>query len=72
MADFRTMRGTAGVRTAAIDEGLRAHMNKVYATMSVGTLLTFLVAWAVGSNPQLLSVLRDPSLVGSSCSHRSA
>lgn len=60
MADFRTMRGTAGVRTAAIDEGLRAHMNKVYATMSVGTLLTFLVAWAVGSNPQLLSVLRDP------------
>ena len=60
MADFRTMRGTAGVRTAAIDEGLRAHMNKVYATMSVGTLLTFLVAWAVGTNPQLLSVLRDP------------
>tara|TARA_R110000737_G_scaffold350117_2_gene388183 strand:- start:511 stop:1323 length:813 start_codon:yes stop_codon:yes gene_type:complete len=60
MAEFRTMRSAAGTRTAAIDEGLRAHMNKVYGTMSVGMLLTFLVAWAVGSNPQLLGVFRDP------------
>ena len=35
---------------AAIDEGLRAHMNKVYGTMSVGMLLTALVAWAVGTS----------------------
>ena len=61
MAEYRTMRAAAGVRTAAIDEGLRAHMNKVYATMSVGTLLTFLVAWAFGSNDALLSILRDPA-----------
>ncbi len=60
MADYRTMNAPAGVRSAAIDEGLRAHMNKVYATMSVGTLLTFLVAWAFGSNDALLSILRDP------------
>lgn len=60
MADYRTMSAPAGVRSAAIDEGLRAHMNKVYATMSVGTLLTFLVAWAFGSNDALLSILRDP------------
>jgi len=48
MADYQTIR-TAGVgtRTAQIDEGLRAHMNKVYGPMSVGMLLTAAVAWAV-------------------------
>jgi FtsH-binding integral membrane protein len=48
MADYQTIR-TAGVgtRTAQIDEGLRAHMNKVYGLMSVGMLLTAAVAWAV-------------------------
>ncbi|MBY6091266.1 Bax inhibitor-1/YccA family protein [Pseudooceanicola sp. 502str34] len=60
MAEFNTMRTAAGTRSAAIDEGLRAHMNKVYGTMSVGMFLTFLVAWAVGSSPELLSVFRDP------------
>lgn len=61
MADYQTIRtGAAGVRTAQIDAGLRAHMNKVYGTMSVGMLLTALVAWAVGSTPALLSVFRDP------------
>jgi uncharacterized protein len=61
MAEFETVRRTgAGVRTAQIDEGLRSHMNKVYGTMSVGTLVTFAVAYAVGSSPALLSVFRDP------------
>jgi uncharacterized protein len=64
MAEFNTGRMSdrtaTGVRTAAIDEGLRAHMNKVYGTMSVGTLLTFLVAWAVGTSPALLGAFRDP------------
>jgi FtsH-binding integral membrane protein len=48
MADYQTIR-TAGVgtRTAQIDAGLRAHMNKVYGLMSVGMLLTGAVAWAV-------------------------
>ena len=61
MAENNTMRAAAGSRSAAIDEGLRAHMNKVYGTMSVGMLLTFLVAWAVGTSPALLSVFRDPA-----------
>mgnify|MGYP000105802330 CR=1 FL=1 len=61
MAEYNTMRAQAGVRSAAIDEGLRAHMNKVYGTMSVGMVLTFLVAWAVGTSPDLLSVFRDPA-----------
>ena len=54
------MRTAAGARTTQIDEGLRAHMNKVYSTMSVGLLVTAGVAWAVGSTPALLSLLRDP------------
>ncbi|MDF0599873.1 Bax inhibitor-1/YccA family protein [Psychromarinibacter sp. C21-152] len=61
MADIRTARNTAGVRTAQIDEGLRAHMNKVYGTMSVGLLVTAGVAWAVGSSDALLSIFRDPA-----------
>jgi FtsH-binding integral membrane protein len=47
MADYQAIRAGAGVRTAGIDEGLRAHMNKVYGTMSVGMLVTFAVAWAL-------------------------
>ncbi len=60
MAEFNTIRAGVGARAAEIDEGLRAHMNKVYGTMSVGMLMTFAVAWAVGTSPQLLSVFRDP------------
>ncbi|MEL7099580.1 MAG: Bax inhibitor-1/YccA family protein [Pseudomonadota bacterium] len=60
MAELNTIRTSAGARAAAIDEGLRAHMNKVYGTMSVGMLITFAVAWAIGSNDQLLSIFRDP------------
>ncbi len=61
MADYQTARAQVGVGTAAeIDEGLRAHMNKVYGTMSVGVLLTALVAWGVGTTPALLSIFRDP------------
>jgi FtsH-binding integral membrane protein len=60
MADVNTIRSTAGSRAAQIDEGLRTHMNKVYGTMSVGMLITFAIAWAVGTAPQLLAVFRDP------------
>ncbi len=60
MAQFETIRTAGGVRTADIDAGLRAHMNKVYGTMSVGMLITFAVAWAVGTAPALLGLLRDP------------
>ena len=49
MAQFDALRtGTVtGARAAEIDQGLRAHMNKVYGTMSVGMLITFAAAWAV-------------------------
>ncbi len=60
MADYQSARAGVGVRTAAIDEGLRTHMNKVYGTMSVGLLVTALAAWAVGSSDVLLALFRDP------------
>ncbi|SFP05692.1 Bax inhibitor-1/YccA family protein [Tranquillimonas alkanivorans] len=46
MADFQTIRAGVGARAGQIDEGLKAHMNKVYGTMSVGMLITALAAWA--------------------------
>jgi FtsH-binding integral membrane protein len=59
MADYQPIRaGRAGARTLAIDEGLRAHMNKVYGLMSVGMLLTAAAAWAISG----LAVTTDPSL----------
>jgi len=58
MAEFDTMRrAAAGQRSALIDEGLRAHMNKVYGLMSVAMLITGAVAWGVGSNPQLVAAI---------------
>ncbi|MEM8580205.1 MAG: Bax inhibitor-1/YccA family protein [Pseudomonadota bacterium] len=62
MAQYDTIRTAgAGVRTAQIDEGLRAHFNKVYGLMSVAMVLTGAVAWAVGSNDALLGIFRDPA-----------
>ncbi|MGJ5619765.1 Bax inhibitor-1/YccA family protein [Sulfitobacter sp. MF3-043] len=58
MADVNTIRGVAGTRAAEIDAGLRAHMNKVYGTMSVGMLITFAAAWAISG----LAVTADPAL----------
>ncbi|WP_112324074.1 Bax inhibitor-1/YccA family protein [Oceanibium sediminis] len=62
MAEFQSVRRTAaGVRTAEIDAGLRAHMNKVYGLMSVAMVVTGAVSWAVGTSPALFSLLRDPA-----------
>ena len=60
MAEFETMRaaGVSGAQAAKIDAGLRAHMNKVYGTMSVGMLITALAAWAIAG----LATTTDPAL----------
>ncbi len=60
MADYQTIRAGAGARAVRIDEGLRAHMNRVYGTMSVGLLVTGAVSWAFGTAPALQAILRDP------------
>ncbi|MEV8466558.1 Bax inhibitor-1/YccA family protein [Fluviibacterium sp. DFM31] len=57
MAEYQTIRAQAGARTAQIDEGLRAHMNKVYGTMSIGMLITALTSWAIAG----LAVTSDPT-----------
>ena len=57
MADYNTIRSSSGARTAEIDEGLRAHMNKVYGTMSVGMVITALAAWAIAG----LATTTDPA-----------
>lgn len=57
MAQFDHIRSAAGTRAVEIDEGLRAHMNKVYGTMSIGMLITFAAAWAISN----LAVTSDPS-----------
>ena len=66
MADYETIRSTGvGARGATrIDEGLRAHMNKVYGLMSVGLVLTALVAWAVGTSPALQSAFMHVTATG--------
>ena len=58
MAEYETIRPqVTGVRTAEIDEGLRAHMNKIYGTMSVGLLVTAGAAWGVGTTPALVEAI---------------
>jgi uncharacterized protein len=59
MAEFDTIRSVGVGARAQIDEGLRAHMNKVYGLMSVAMLVTAGVAWAVGTS-DLLNFLRTP------------
>lgn len=52
MADYRTVHQSTqatGAAASQIDAGLRAHMNKVYGTMSVGLLITALAAWAIAN-----------------------
>ena len=56
MAEYQTIR-TVGAQTAVIDQGLRAHMNKVYGLMSVGMLMTAGVAWAVGTSPAMVAAI---------------
>jgi hypothetical protein len=59
MAEYQTIRSVgAGARTAQIDEGLRAHMTKVYGLMSVAMLVTAAVAWGVGTTPVLMELFR--------------
>ena len=60
MAEYQTVRTVAGARTAEIDAGLRAHMNKVYGTMSIGMLITALASWAIAG----LAVTTDPTATG--------
>ena len=63
MNEFTTVRrGIPGARSAEIDAGLRAHMNKVYGLMSVAMLITGSVAYFVGTNGVLLNAIFNSPL----------
>jgi hypothetical protein len=58
MVDSQTVRkSSASISSTNIDAGLRAHMNKVYALMSIGLFLTGGVAYIVGNNETLVMSL---------------
>lgn len=59
MAEHETVRraGTHARPAAHIDEGLRAHMNKVYGLMSTGMFLTGIIAYVVGNNDAMLAAI---------------
>lgn len=44
------------VKGREIDQGLRQHMNNIYAKMTAGVLVTALTAYIVGSSPFLLNL----------------
>ena len=58
MAEFDTIR-TAGARAKplAIDEGLKKHMSRTYSLMAIAMLITGGVAYIVGNNNAMLSVI---------------
>ena len=47
----------AGARAAEIDVGLRAHMQKVFGLMGLGTAITGLVAFFTANSPTMLQLL---------------
>ncbi|WP_295042014.1 Bax inhibitor-1/YccA family protein [uncultured Paracoccus sp.] len=63
MADYNTYRTTQsiGTRQAAVDEGLRAYMNKVYGLMAVGMGVTAVAAYGISTlavnNPAVAQAL---------------
>ena len=58
MVDSQSVRkSSASISSANIDAGLRTHMNKVYALMSIGLFLTGGVAYIVGNNETLVMSL---------------
>ena len=56
MQNYETVR-RHGATAAAIDEGLRAYMNRVYGLMAMAMVITGGVAFAIGSSPALLSAI---------------
>ncbi|PTX54132.1 hypothetical protein C8N43_2938 [Litoreibacter ponti] len=58
MAEYETMQSAGvGTRSAAIDEGLKAHMSKIYGLMSIAMLITGGVAFVVGNNDAMLAAI---------------
>jgi FtsH-binding integral membrane protein len=52
----------AGARVAEIDVGLRAHMQKVFGLMGLGTAITGLVAFFTSQSPAMLNLIFNTPL----------
>ncbi len=61
MANINTVRRAGTATGAAIDAGLRAHMNKVYGLMAIAMAVTGAVAFAFGTSEALISILINTS-----------
>jgi uncharacterized protein len=62
---FNPFNSTTSVASgAAVDQGLRAHMLRVYNYMGLGVALTGLVAWLVASTPALMQLFYATSETG--------
>lgn len=48
---------TSATRSGSFDIGLRDHMQRIYNRMTVGVLITGIVAYFVGNNEQLLNAI---------------
>jgi uncharacterized protein len=57
MAQYETVQSVGVGARAQIDEGLRAHMNKVYGLMSVAMLVTAGAAWGIAG----MATTTDPA-----------
>lgn len=53
----RTGQSTAGVSAEQLDQGLRAHMSKIYGLMSFAMIITGVVAFVVGNNDAMLAAI---------------
>lgn len=50
----------AGTRATSFDEGLRSHFRRVYNVMTIGLLVTGLVAMVAGNIPAVLAMFTNP------------
>ena len=64
MAEFgrRVMQGAAVGQTAAVDEGLRSYMLRVYNYMTTGLALTGIIAYLVASTPPLMQAIHGTGI----------
>lgn len=57
MAEYSRTVTRAGYGSSAIDEGLRAYLNRVYGLMAIGMLVTAAVAFFIANTPTLLMAI---------------
>jgi len=57
MEQYVRAQSAAGISAEQLDEGLRAHMSKIYGLMSMAMVITGVVAYVVGNNEAMLAAI---------------